>query len=46
VSIDLTPDVIAVLNEVQTSSHGFKYDKESIEPYPAGRDTSTRVQFT
>ena len=32
VSIDLTPDIIAIINEVQTSSQGFKYDKESIEP--------------
>ena len=32
VSIDLTPDIIAIINEVQTSSQGFKHDKESIEP--------------
>ena len=32
VAIDLTPDIIAIINEVQTSSQGFKQDKESIEP--------------
>lgn len=31
-SIDFTPDIIAIINEVQTSSQGLKHDKESIEP--------------
>jgi hypothetical protein len=45
-SIDLTPDIIAMLDGVQSGSNGFEPIKESIEPLIAGRDTSTHVQFT
>jgi len=45
VSIDLTPDVIAAIDEVQSSSGGIQIGKESIEPTYAGRDIPTRVQF-
>lgn len=45
VSIDLTPDVIAAIDGVQSSSGGIQIGKESIEPTYAGRDIPTRVQF-
>jgi hypothetical protein len=45
VVIDLTPDVIAALAEVQTQRDGFEPVKESIEPTSAGRDFPTRVHF-
>ena len=45
VSIDLTPDVIAAIDEVQSASSGVPIGKESIEPMIAGRDIPTRVQF-
>lgn len=46
VAIDLTPDVVAMLDGVQKGSEGFEPIKESIEPYPSGRDLRTHVQFT
>jgi hypothetical protein len=45
-SIDVTPDVIAMLDGVQTGSDGFEPIKESIEPETVGRDVATLVQFT
>lgn len=45
VSIDLTPDVIAAIDGVQSASSGVQIGKESIEPTYAGRDIPTRVQF-
>ena len=45
VAIDLTPDVIAAMAEVQTRREGFEPIKESIEPKVAGRDLRTHVQF-
>jgi hypothetical protein len=45
VAIDLTPDVVAMLDGVQTASDGFEPIKESIEPLIAGGDVSTHVQF-
>lgn len=44
-SIDMTPDIIALLDGVRTGSAGFEPIKESIEPKVAGRDVPTRVQF-
>ena len=44
-SIDLTPDVIAAMAEVQTRHDGFEHGKESIEPETVGRDVRTHVQF-
>jgi hypothetical protein len=45
VSIDLTPDIIALLSEVQSSDKGFKPERNLFEPLIAGRDVPTRVQF-
>jgi hypothetical protein len=45
-SIDVTPDIIAMLDGVQTGSNGFEPIKESIEPEVAGREFRTGVQFT
>lgn len=45
ISIDLTPDVIAAIDGVQSASSGVPIGKESIEPTYAGRDIPTRVQF-
>jgi hypothetical protein len=45
ISIDLTPDVIAAIDGVQSASSGVQIGKESIEPTYAGRDIPTRVQF-
>ncbi len=44
-SIDVTPDIIAMLDGVQSGSNGFEPIKESIEPEVAGRDVPTHVQF-
>ena len=44
-SIDVTPDIIAMLDGVQTVSNGFEPIKESIEPLIAGREVRTRVHF-
>lgn len=46
VAIDLTPDVIAAIAEVQTQREGFETIKESIGPEVHGRDVPTHVQFT
>jgi hypothetical protein len=46
VAIDLTPDVIAAMAEVQTRREGFEPIKESIGPETVGRDVRTHVQFT
>ena len=45
VAIDLTPDVIAAMAEVQTRREGFEPIKESIEPETVGRDVRTGVHF-
>ena len=45
VAIDLTPDVIAAMTQVQTQRDGFEPVKESIEPTSVGRDFPTRVHF-
>jgi hypothetical protein len=45
-SIDLTPDVIALLDGVQKVSGGFEPARNLFEPLIAGRDVSTHVQFT
>ena len=44
-AIDLTPDVMAALNEVQSRRYGFEPGKESIEPDDHGRDVPTGVHF-
>ena len=44
-SIDMTPDIMALLDGVQIEARGFEPIKESIEPKVAGRDVPTRVQF-
>jgi hypothetical protein len=46
VSIDLTPDVIAVINEVQMGSNTPEESRNLFEPYSAFRDVHTHVQFT
>ena len=45
VSIDLTPDVIAAMAQVQTQRDGFEPVKESIEPTSVGRDFPTCGHF-
>ena len=45
-SIDLTPDVIALLEGVQKGSDGFEPARNLFEPLIAGRDIPTHVQFT
>jgi hypothetical protein len=45
VAIDLTPDIIAALDGIQTACRGFEPNKESIEPKAAGRDSPTHVHF-
>lgn len=45
-SIDLTPDVIAAMAEVQTRREGLEPGKESIEPATAGGDVPTLIEFT
>ena len=45
VSIDLTPDVIAALAEVQTTKEGFEPSRNLLNPEVAGRDVPTRVQI-
>ena len=45
-SIDLTPDVIALLDGVQKGSDGFEPARNLFEPLIAGRDIPTYVQFT
>jgi hypothetical protein len=45
VVIDLTPDVIAALAEIQTQREGFEPSRNLLNPKVAGRDFSTRVHF-
>jgi hypothetical protein len=45
-SIDVTPDIMALLDGIQTTDRGFEPIKESIEPKVAGRDVPTSVHFT
>lgn len=45
-SIDLTPDVIAAMAQVQTQHKGFEPVKESIELDASGGDVPTLVEFT
>jgi hypothetical protein len=45
-SIDLTPDVIAAMAEVQTPREGFETGKESIESAASCGDVPTLVEFT
>jgi hypothetical protein len=45
-AIDLTPDVIAAMAEVQTQREGSEPGRNLFEPASVGRDFSTRVQFT
>ena len=44
-AIDLTPDVVALLDGVQIGPRGFESGKESIEPAVHGRDVPTGVHF-
>ncbi|MEI7912310.1 MAG: hypothetical protein WCK77_21975 [Verrucomicrobiota bacterium] len=44
-AIDLTPDVIAALDAVQTGDKGFEPIKESIEPATVSGVLATRVHF-
>jgi hypothetical protein len=44
-SIDVTPDIMALLDGIQTTDRGFEPGKESIEPTSVGRDLRTPVQF-
>jgi hypothetical protein len=44
-SIDLTPDVIAAMAEVQTQREGFEPGKESIEAAASGGDVPTLVEI-
>jgi hypothetical protein len=45
VAIDLTPDIIALLSEVQTGSNTPEESRNLFEPYSAFRDVHTGVQF-
>jgi hypothetical protein len=45
-SIDLTPDVIAAMEQVQTQREEFEPRKESIQSNASGGDVPTLVQFT
>ena len=45
-SIDLTPDVIAAMAEVQTQREGFEPGGNLFEPDASGGDVPTLVQFT
>ena len=45
VAIDLTPDVIAAMDEVQTRREGFKESRNLLEPEVHGWDVPTRVHF-
>jgi hypothetical protein len=44
-AIDLTPDVLAALSEVQSRRYGFEPGKESIEPDDQHREVPTGVQI-
>ena len=45
-SIDLTPDVIAAIAQVQTPREGFEPGRNLFEPDASGGDVPTLVQFT
>ena len=45
-SIDMTPDIIALLDGVQSRPEGFEPRKESIELDASCGDVPTLVQFT
>jgi hypothetical protein len=45
VSIDLTPDVIAALAEVQNPDRGFEHERNLFEPAASCGDLRTCVQF-
>ena len=44
-SIDVTPDIIALLDTVQTTGQGCETGRNLFEPKVAGRDLRTRVHF-
>ena len=44
-SIDVTPDIMALLGEVQTGDQGCKPERNLFEPPLHGRDLATRVHF-
>ena len=44
-SIDLTPDVIAAMAQVQTQREGFEPGRNLFEPAASGGDFPTRVHF-
>jgi hypothetical protein len=46
VAIDLTPDVIAAMAEVQTRREGFKEERNLFEADASGGDVATLVEFT
>jgi hypothetical protein len=46
VSIDLTPDVIAAMAEVQTGSNTLKESRNLLPNNDLRRDVATLVQFT
>ena len=45
-SIDLTPDVIAAMTEVQNQSEGFEPGRNLFEPDASGGDVPTLIEFT
>jgi hypothetical protein len=45
VGIDLTPDILALLDGVQTGAGGCKTGGNLFEPRVHGRDLPTRVHF-
>ncbi len=46
VSIDLTPDVIAAMAEVQTRREGFEPERNLLNANDLRRDFPTLVEFT
>jgi hypothetical protein len=44
-SIDVTPDIIAMLDGVQTGGPGCEPARNLFEPETVGRDVATRVHF-
>lgn len=46
VSIDLTPDVIAAMGQVQTQREGFEPERNLFKPEDGGGDVPTLVEFT
>ena len=45
-SIDVTPDILALLDTVQSTGQGCETGRNLFEPKVAGRDVRTRVHFT